>query len=118
MLEALKAHRPTVEPCIHLAPFEENEDIQNFCEVFEEFMNLEDLDQKERVPRLTPLLKGNTTAVCTDAGAMLNYNGVKKAILCHYSVSPEWCQKGFRAHTWTRDAELIACIAKRKKSMN
>ena len=118
MLEALKARRPTVEPQVHLAPFEENEDIQDFLEAFEGVMNIQEIDQKEWVLRLTPLLKGKARAVCTDVGAMLNYEGVKKAILSHYSVSPERCRRGFRAHTWTRDAEPNAWIAKGKKLMN
>ena len=104
MLEALKAHRPTVEPRIHLAPFEKNEDFQNFLEAFEG-IEYSGIDQKEWVLRLALLLKEKARAACTDVGAMLNYDGVKNAILSHYSISPEWCRRGFRAHTWKRDAE-------------
>ena len=91
MMEALKVRRPTVEPYVHLAPFEENEDIQDFLEAFEGVMNIQKIDQKEWVLCLTPLLKGKARAVCTDVGAMLDYVEVKKVILSHYSVSPEWC---------------------------
>ena len=118
MMEALKVRQPTVEPYLHLAPFEENEDIQDFLEAFEGVMNIQKIDQKEWVLRLTPLLKGKARAVCIDVGAMLNYVEVKKVILSHYSVSPERCRKGFRAHTWTRDAEPNAWVAKGKKLMN
>ena len=118
MLEALKVHRPAVEPRMHLAPFEENEDIQDFLDAFEGVMNIQEIEQKEWVLRLTPLLKGKARAVCTDVGAMLNYDEVRKAILSHYSISPERCRKGFRAHTWTRAAEPNAWIARGKKLMN
>ena len=49
---------------------------------------------------------------------MMDYDGVKKAILSQYSVSPERCRKGYREHTWTRGAEPNAWIAKGKKLMN
>ena len=35
MLEAMRGRRPTVEPHITMAPFEESEDIQDFIEAFE-----------------------------------------------------------------------------------
>ena len=41
------------------------------------------------------LLKGKARTVYTDVLAMMDYDGVKKAILSQYSVSPERC----RAHT-------------------
>ena len=48
----------------------------------------------------------------------MDYEGLKKAVLSQYSVSPEWCRKGFHAHTWKRDAESNAWIAKGTKLMN
>ena len=76
--------RPTVEPHVNMAPFEESEDIQDFIEAFEGVMNIQKIDQKESVLRLTPLIKGKARTVCTDVGAMMDYDGVKKAILSQY----------------------------------
>ena len=118
LLEALRGRQPSVEPHINMAPFEESEDIQDFLEAFEDIMNIQKVDTAEWVLHLTPLLKGKARTVCIDAGSMMGYEGVKKAILTQYSVSPERCRKGFRAHTWTRDAEPNAWIAQGKKLMN
>ena len=118
MLDVLKARRPTVEPHITMAPFEESEDIQDFLEAFEGIMGMQKVDRSEWIFRLTPLLKGKARTVCIDVGSMMDYDEVRKAILSHYSISPERCRKGFRAHTWTRDAEPNAWIAKGKKLMN
>ena len=118
MLEAIKMSRPTVQPQVNIAPFDENEDIQDFLEAFEGVMNIQKIDMTEWVLRLTPLLKGKARTVCTDVGALKEYEGVKKAILSQYSVSPERCRKEFRAHTWTREAEPNAWIAKGRKLMN
>ena len=101
-----------------MAPFEKSEDIQDFLEAFEGIMNIQKVDRVEWVLHLTPLLKGKARTVCIDVGSMMDYEGVKKAILSQYSVSPERCRKGFRAHTWTRDAEPNAWIAKGKKLMH
>ena len=54
MLEALKMRRPTVEPHVNMAPYEESEDIKDFIEAFERVMNIQKIDQKEWVLRLTP----------------------------------------------------------------
>ena len=118
MLEALKMRRPTGKPQVNMAPFEESEDIQDFREAFEGVINIQRIDQKEWVLRLTTLLNGKVRTVCSDVGAMMDNDGVKKAILSQYSVSPERCLKGFRAHTWTCGAESNAWIAKGKKLMN
>ena len=118
MLEAMRGRRPTVESHITMAPFEESEDIQDFLEAFEGIMNMQRVDSSESVLRLTPLFKGKARTVCIDVGSMTAYEGVKKAILSQYSVSPERCRKEFRMHAWTRDAEPNAWIAKGKKLMN
>ena len=92
MLEALKMHRPTVEPHVNMAPFEESEDIQDFIEAFERVMNIQKIDQKEWVLRLNTVIKGKSTNCLY---RRRSHDGVKKAILSQYSVSPERC----RAHT-------------------
>ena len=91
MLEAIKVRQTTVEPHINLAPFEENEDIQDFLEAFQGIMSIRNIERTEWVLRLTPLLKGKARTVCTDVGAIMDYEGVKKAILSQYSLSPERC---------------------------
>ena len=40
MLEAMKVRQPTMQPHVNMAPFEENEDIQDFLEAFEGIMNI------------------------------------------------------------------------------
>ena len=95
MLEAMRGRRPTVKPHITMALFEESEDIQDFLEAFEGIINIQKVDSLEWVLRLTRLLKGNAWTVCIDVGSMMDYEGVKKAILSQYSASPERCQKGF-----------------------
>ena len=118
MQETIKVNRPTMEPRMNMAPFDENEDIQDFLEAFEGIMAIQKIDHKEWVLRLTPLLKGKARTVCIDVGTLMDYDEVKKSILSHYSVSPERCRKAFRAHTWTRDAEPNAWIARGRKLMN
>ena len=78
---------------------------------------LQDIDGEEWVLRLTPLLKGKARAVCTDLGNKMEYDGVKKAILSHYNVSPERCRKQFQAHIWTKDTEPNEWTAKGMKLM-
>ena len=75
------------------------------------------MDRTEWVLRLTPLLNGKARAVYTDLGTTTDYNGVKKAILSHFSANPERCRKWFPMHIWTRDAEPNEWIAKGMKLM-
>ena len=58
-------------------------------------MRVQEIDKGEWVLRLTPLLKGKAQAVCINLGNTMEYDGVKKAILSHYNVSPGRCQKQF-----------------------
>ena len=81
MLEAMKVHRPTVQPHVKMPPFEENEDIQDFLAAFEGIMSTQKRKRTECVLRLIPLLKGKARTVCTDVGAIMDYEGVKKTIL-------------------------------------
>ena len=80
-------------------------------------MGIQDIDREEWVLRLTPLLKGKAWTVCTDLGNTMEYDGVKKAILSYYDVSPERCRKQFRAHVWMKDAEPNEWTAKVMKLM-
>ena len=85
--------------------FQENKDIQIFLEAFEGIMGIHNIDRAEWVLQITPLLNGKARAVCTAHGTIMDYDGVKKAILSHCNLSPECCRKQFRAHIWTKDAE-------------
>ena len=100
-----------------MTPFQESEDIQDFLEAFEGIMGIQNVDRTEWVLRLTPLLNGKARAVCTDLGTIMEYDGVKKAILSHYNVNPQRCRKQFRAHVWTKDAEPNEWTAKGMKLM-
>ena len=81
-----------------ITPFQETEDVQDFLDAFEGIMRLQHVEETEWVLRLTPLLNGRGRTVCTDLGTTADYDGVKKAILDHYNINPERCQKQF-AHT-------------------
>ena len=100
-----------------MTSFQENEDIQDFLEAFEGIMGIQDIDREEWVLRLTPLLKGKAQAISTDLGNTMKYDGMKKAILSHYKVSPERCQKKFRAHVWTKNRKPYEWSAKATKLM-
>ena len=117
MLDALRVHQPTVKH-VNMAPFEESEDIQDFLEAFEGIMSLQKVDRSELVLCLALWLKRKAWTVSTDVRTIIDYEGVRKAILSQYRVSPERCWKGYCTHTWTRDAEPNAWIAKGKKLMN
>ena len=101
-----------------MAPFEESKNIQDILEAFEGIMNIQRVDSLKWVLHLTPFLKGKARTVCINVESMMDYEGVKKAILSQYSVSPEWCIKEFRTHTWTRDDDPNAWIANGNKLMN
>ena len=64
-----------------MTPFQESEDIQDFLVAFEGIMGSQKVDRTELVLRLTPLLSGKARSVCTDLGTIMEYDGVKKAIL-------------------------------------
>ena len=100
-----------------MIPFQESEDIQDFLEPFVGIMGIQNIDRAEWVLRLTPLLNGKARAVCTNLGTIMEYDGVKKASLSHYNVSPEHCRKQFRVHVWTKDAEPNEWTAKGTKLM-
>ena len=78
-------------------------------------MGIQEIGKEEWVLRLTPLLKGKAQAICTNLGNTMGYDGVKKANLSHYNVSPECCWKQFRAHVWTKDTEPKEWTAKLTK---
>ena len=52
-------------------------------------MGIHKVDKTQWVLRLTPLLYGKDRAVGTDFGTILEYDGVKKAILSHHNANPE-----------------------------
>ena len=97
-METLRERRPTEH--LKITPYKEGEDIQDFLEVFEGIMELQNTPARDWVLRLSPLLKGKARAVCTDPETTTaGYNAVKTA-------------KQFRALTWTRSSEPMEWVMK------
>ena len=78
-----------------MTPFQESEDIQDFLEAFDGIMGIQNINRAEWLLRLIPLLNGKARSICTDLGTIMEYNGVKKAILSHYNVNPDVAENGF-----------------------
>lgn len=117
MIEGMQERRhATADSHLKIAPYQDNEDIQDFLDAFEGIMGIQNVERANWVLRLTPLLNGKARTVCTDLGAG-EYDQVKEAILSHYNVNPERCRKRFRSHVWTRDAEPNEWVAKGTKLM-
>lgn len=102
MREVLK-DQEAASPHLKIAPYQDNEDIQDFLEAFEGIINIQKIATNSWVLRLTPLLSGRARTVCTDLGSASTYEEVKLEILKHYNVNVERCRKQFRAHRWTKD---------------
>ena len=118
MLVSVRDRRPTTDTHLKIAPFQANENIQDFLEAFEGIMRIQHVDKAEWVLCLTPLLSGKAQAVCTTVGLTADYEEVKRAILEHYSINPDHCMKRFRAHRWTKDSEPNERIAQGLKLLS
>lgn len=114
-MKELHKSREAANPHLKIAPYQELEDIQDFLEAFEGIISLQKVDQANWTLYLTLLLSGKARSVCTDLGSTAGYEGVKKAILEHYNVNSERCQKQLKAHRWTKDQEPTGWITKGMK---
>ena len=117
VMKGVLEEREKSSPHLKMAPYQETEDIQDFIEAFEGVMKIQKVNKSQWMLRLTPLLSGKARTVCTDLGATMDYDGVKKAILEHYNVNAERCRRKFRDHTWTKDQDPTEWISKGMKLM-
>ena len=117
VMKGVLEEREKSSPHLKMAPYQETKDIQDFIEAFEGVMKIQKVNKSQWMLHLTPLLSGKARTVCTDLGATMDYDGVKKAILEHYNVNAERCRRKFRDHMWTKDQDPTEWISKGMKLM-